>query len=763
MTEQLIDIALKYAKWGWPVLPLYSPIRGKCDCGADCKSPGKHPRIKGGVNAASLDLECVLNWWQQWPHANVGIATGRVSNLVVMDLDERHGGVHSWTQWEKTHSTKTSLIAKTGGGFHLFFDAQGHEIKSRAGILPGVDVRADGGYIVAAGSLHHSGVPYSWICNETNTPSPLSDELRSLLVGDASTSFSPSLRSGENCARDDNGLQILEGGRNDFLTRIAGLLRREACTPELIKRTLDAVNYSVCSPSLDFVEVQKIAYGMSRYDSKWGEISSPVIKNSEAPQLNPEILPSIMRNWVNDAAERMQVPPEFFAAPCLVAFASVVGRQAGIFPKQEDNWFKVPNLWGAIIARPGLFKSPAILESTSFLRRLADKATSQYEIESLKSEINTDSINAQIEGLKEAIKKAAREQKSQEEIEEIQDRMHQLRTSLDDQTCIHKRFIVNDSTVEKLAVILKENPNGVLLLRDELAGWGASINRREGDREFYLESWNGNGPFTHDRIGRGTIHIANLCLSIFGGIQPSKIDSLCSPLGGGSDGLIQRFQVLVFPDSPKTWKNVDRKPREAEYKALADVFAKASNLSTHYPSAKDGLRFSNQAQDQFNVWRNALEHKLRSGEIESEEFESHLAKYRSLVPSLSLLFEIMYALSESRPLHNVGAKSTEKAIELAHYLERHAMKVYNEELSIAQKGAQLLAQKIKSGAVKDGDSLRSIYRRHWSWLDTSEKLDKAISKLEECSWLLVETVTNHTGKSNVIRINPKVYQFSFPG
>ena len=74
-----------------------------------------------------------------------------------------------------------------------------------------------------------------------------------------------------------------------------------------------------------------------------------------------------------------------------------------------------------------------------------------------------------------------------------------------------------------------------------------------------------------------------------------------------------------------------------------------------------------------------------------------------------------------------------------------------------------LAKKIKSQAVKDGDTLRSIYRRHWSWLDTPDKLDKAIARLEECGWVLVESVINNTGKSQVIRINPKVSEFILHG
>ena len=88
-----------------------------------------------------------------------------------------------------------------------------------------------------------------------------------------------------------------------------------------------------------------------------------------------------------------------------------------------------------------------------------------------------------------------------------------------------RRYLVNDATVEKLGELLHENSNGLLQFRDELNGFLRSMDRQghESDRGFYLESWNGFGSYTYDRIGRGTIVIPNICLSIFGGIQPGPL------------------------------------------------------------------------------------------------------------------------------------------------------------------------------------------------------------------------------------------------
>ena len=137
---------------------------------------------------------------------------------------------------------------------------------------------------------------------------------------------------------------------------------------------------------------------------------------------------------------------------------------------------------------------------------------------------------------------------------------------------------MNDVTVEKLGELLNENSRGLLLVRDELHGALSRLDRDEyqSERAFYLEAYNGDGPFTFDRIGRGTIHIPCCTLSMIGGTQPSRISSLVAAAnkGSGSDGLLQRFQLAVWPNEPMSWDWVDNHPnrqaRETYSKAIRD-------------------------------------------------------------------------------------------------------------------------------------------------------------------------------------------------
>ena len=102
-------------------------------------------------------------------------------------------------------------------------------------------------------------------------------------------------------------------------------------------------------------------------------------------------IPAFMREWILDISDRMQVPLSFLVVPAVISMAAVVGRQIGIFPKQKDDWLVVPNLWGAVIARPGYFKTPAIAEALKPLDELVKKAREKYAAEEIVSDTKKES------------------------------------------------------------------------------------------------------------------------------------------------------------------------------------------------------------------------------------------------------------------------------------------------------------------------------------------------------------------------------------
>ena len=164
--------AADYARRGWRVFPCHAPANEGCSCGGrDCPSPAKHPRTRHGLHDASAGEDVVARWWRRWPGANVGLRTG--DGLVVVDVDPAHGGIESLAAIEADHGPlpATATVRTGSGGLHLYFRHDG-PLRNSAGVLgPGLDVRADGGYVIAPPSWHMAGAPYRW--TSTMPPAPL--------------------------------------------------------------------------------------------------------------------------------------------------------------------------------------------------------------------------------------------------------------------------------------------------------------------------------------------------------------------------------------------------------------------------------------------------------------------------------------------------------------------------------------------------------------------------------------------------------------
>lgn len=336
------------------------------------------------------------------------------------------------------------------------------------------------------------------------------------------------------------------------------------------------------------------------------EWDAPIPLKEELHPVAPfqeKMLPATLRSWIMDHAQRMQAPPDYFAAACIVVLGSLIDRKIGIHPKAHDDWLVIPNLWGAVVGRPSQLKTPAITEMMKPLDELASQAIHRHRGDVQQHEQKEMWLDAQRTAQKEEMKKAARKKSPSSPIPSF-DPLETIPKP------ILKRYKTEDSTMEKIGEILQENPQGILIHRDELVGWLKSLDKygREGDRAFYLESWNGNGSYTVDRIGRGTLHIPALCLSIVGGIQPGPLGwyvHQATAGGGGDDGLLQRFQILVWPDAIADWQNIDRRPHLDTKEKAFDIFRRLDAFAPFEPSSEHvfetyNLRFTSEAQHIFN-------------------------------------------------------------------------------------------------------------------------------------------------------------------
>ncbi len=159
--------AAEYAARGWPVLPVWWPLaNGACACGQlGCSKPGKHPLSRHGCYDASTDPDRIRRWWKRWPQANVGIRTGTGSGLLVVDVDGPDG-MHAVRALRREHGPLPAAWVRTGsGGWHAYLRLpQGQVVGNSVRRLgPCLDVRSEGGSIVAPPSRHASGGQYAWL------------------------------------------------------------------------------------------------------------------------------------------------------------------------------------------------------------------------------------------------------------------------------------------------------------------------------------------------------------------------------------------------------------------------------------------------------------------------------------------------------------------------------------------------------------------------------------------------------------------------
>jgi len=463
---------------------------------------------------------------------------------------------------------------------------------------------------------------------------------------------------------------------------------------------------------------------------------------SPVPTFDPSILPESLRPMVEDVAKRMQVPQELPAVVALAALAGCCNRRALVYPKRLDTgWNEVPNLWGVVVADPGRMKSPVIEAITGPLREMEAEWRGEYESATSEYAASEERAKLDKEVWREKYRAAAKAGKA------LPDEPKQAAPPT------QRRILMGDSTFEALQLALRDNPAGLMVLRDELAGLLAGFEHkdRQQERSFYLESWNGKNASQVDRIGRGSINVPHCCLSLFGGIQPEPLRKYLASTQ--QDGLMQRFQLLVWPDFPKTWSYQDLAPNKAAIEQAKKVYRRIAAMDPANPLK---LHFSDDAQELFADWLASLENRLCIDD-EPAAIRAHLAKYRKLMPALSLLF----ALADNH-LDSIPLECARKAATWCDFLEAHVRRVYGAQPTDQQIAALVLARKIEQGWKKgEAFSLRDVYGSHWGQLDTPDKARAALKELADAGWVRKLTASDSqpkTGRpSERYGINPKVY------
>lgn len=247
--------ASDYLKRGWSVIPL---------------RPGtKLPAIRWELyQQRCAGAEELNRWFARWPSINIGIVTGRISGLVVLDLDRRHGGFDSLAALERLHGPlpETVEVETGGGGRHLYFALPPVPLRNKAGLAAGIDLRGEGGMVVAPPSLHPSGNPYRWRPGHEPDALPLAVLPRWLLqlASDAPPGRGHPLAHWRELVRTG----VEEGRRNTTIASFAGHLLWHGVDSDVVTELLLCWNRVRCRPPLDDEEVVRVVASISQLHSR---------------------------------------------------------------------------------------------------------------------------------------------------------------------------------------------------------------------------------------------------------------------------------------------------------------------------------------------------------------------------------------------------------------------------------------------------------------------------------------------------------------
>lgn len=485
------------------------------------------------------------------------------------------------------------------------------------------------------------------------------------------------------------------------------------------------------------------------------------------PPFDFGLLPVDFHECVQDVAERMQVAPDLPAVASIAALGIVAANARTVFPKEhDDEWREYPNLWGTLVAPSGSMKSPSIKLAEGFLDKLEEQERDRHtrrQLESEAGEMIADSEFKAIKARLDETSKAKAKGKADSVVSVARAEIEAALRKLEEEKANRPRIRhlkLTDTTVEALFDRVqrgKRRATPVIVWRDELMAVLYSFERdgHQTDRQVFMEGWTVTTTKI-ERVGRGSLFVKDFACSLFGCATPGALAPYVRETtaeGPGSDGFLQRMQLIVYPDPLPRWELIDRPRNRMAATRAFSVFERLYALDEDDECGKPpGLHFDEMAQGFFNEYLTELEYRLRDDRRgwDTDARKSHFSKYRGLMPKLALICHLASgpgAENQRIPIH-----AAKQAALWCDYLEKHAERVYAmKDRSIEQ----LIVEKIKSGRLTGELGVRDLHRRYFDQRDRkTEDVRSALEELEHLGWVRLHTQQTGGRPRDIAVINP---------
>lgn len=761
-TIKTIEHATNYGRRGWKAIPI--PHRSK------------KPKLSGWQNLVLTEAELPKHF--NGKLQNIGVLLGTISNgLTDIDLDSPEAvkladfflpnseaifGRTSKPRSHRLYYCNKSFYEKFNNPFLLA--SEDEAIRKTACI---VEIRGKTGLqTVFPDSTHQSGEAVEWHTDDEPSKIEAKELRRAVALLASAALISTFWRSG---TRNDLNL-ALSGAllRNGFNISEAKNFIRAVCAASGDEEISDRLK-TVDATALN-LELGKNVYGFPRLAEltdkklvetvcKWLEIDSrrtaaQETKSNAAGQevewlvspkpldltlksvetIDDDCLPKVLVDWLKPAAVVIGCPFDFLVLSAVVMTATLIGSRLRVKPIKNSDWFVVPNLYAGLVGVASTKKTPAldetripILELNCEAQKDFKKLFSEYELDLKFYEKDSHKI------LKESVTK--------------EDYKRNIEKCPQPPQPIQRRFETNDITASKLIQFLADNPNGLMLFRDELTGWLRSLEAEydKSARSFILELWKGAIAYEMARVDGREIQLTSGTLSIVGGLTPSKLQRYVTEAYSfdNSDGFLQRF-LFSFPDFTRR----AAKPTEADYYAMQKGFAKANetlgriadfDFQGKVKSANGDtfhiVKFSADAQITVDQWKDETETEAESLQIEDEPFSSFLYKLPKNCFAIALIFHTLENINRDYFPDEITNETALRAMAYTQVLISHARRVF----ALGEKQifslAQTLLGKIKKGNLEQGFTGREVARKQWCGLKTPDTIKDVLGLLVDYGYL----------------------------
>ena len=655
----MLNFALEYAAKGMMVFPC---------------NKHKHPITENGFHDATTDPDQIRRWWTKNPNASIGYALPDDTAVVDIDIKPYEGkfGNESLEEYEREHGKLPDTVMQiTGGGGLQYFFSTDRKLWCRNGLLPSIDIKTHGGYVILPPSNHESGNCYQWDAafDINDIPlAPLPEGIYKLMEQS---------RQGQN-KRLEIPEVIGKGVRNDIIFKLCCSFRQRGLTDIEILAAVSCMNQERCNPPLSDKELTAIIQSSIKYER--GQLpqvqawETPIpLNNITLPEFPIDTLTAWIREYCQAVSENCQIGIDIPIVSALGILSTCLQKK---FIVVNHAGWKIPiNIYMIFIAESADGKSPALSCFTFPI----------FEHEREFNKQNKDAIDESKARIKFATSKLAKVTRAKNpQFHEIKECEKLLREA-EEAAIYPMQSIAQDFSIEALGELLRKQGGKISVISSE-GGFFSNIGGRYSDKDIkqidiILQAYNGisDPVLRFNRIGRGDFEIIEPATTITLGAQDVVLRELMADETLKRKGLHARFfySKPVSKVGNRRFRDIPLIPEELklEYstriKSLLDIHGKQTELT-----------LSDEAQElltQYCEWREPL---LGEGEelfgIQSWAGKSDIACMR-LAGLLHVAENIVYTTPYKNDNPIITATTMEKAIRLVRdYFLPHAQHCFLE-------------------------------------------------------------------------------------